>query len=162
MVRKLTARNCQLSATSCYPARKRSSAKLLREFTDVLSSYPGRTQIAECSIRAGTVAAIHLPFYRLPHAYCDIVKDELNEMEFVGIIKCSSSEWAFPFVIVKKDGSLHMCMDHRQLNAISHANTYLMPRVDNTIDALGKAKCITTLDVDRHTGRSLYRRSPDP
>ena len=44
-------------------------AQLLQNFTDVLSSRPGKTQIAECSIRTGTAAPIRLPPYWLPHAY---------------------------------------------------------------------------------------------
>ena len=40
-------------------------------------------------------------------------------------------------------------MDYWRLNAISHADAYPMPRVDDMIDALGKAKCITTLDLAR-------------
>ena len=90
------------------------------------------------------------PPYRLPHAYRDIVKSELVDMEREGIIERSSSEWAFPIVLVKKkDGSLRMCVDYRRLNAISDADAYPMPRVDDMIDALGKAKYITTLDLAR-------------
>ena len=67
-------------------------------------------------------------------------------MEREGIIERSSSEWAFPIVLVKKkDGSLWMCVDYRRLNAISHPDAYPMPRVDDMIDALGKAKCIMDL-----------------
>ena len=40
-----------------------------------------------------------------------------------------------------------MCVDYRRLNAISDADAYQMPRVDDMIDALGKAKYITTLDL---------------
>ena len=70
-------------------------------------------------------------------------------MEREGIIERSSSEWAFPIVLVKKDGSLRMCVDYRRLNAISDADAYPMPCVDDMIDALGKAKYITTLDLAR-------------
>ena len=132
------------------PSQQAELRQLLLEFTDVLSSRPGRTQIAECSIQTGTTAPIRLPPYRLPHAYRDIVKEGLDEMEREGIIERSSSEWAFPIVLVKKkDGSLRMCVDYRRLNAISHADAYPMPRVDDMIDVLGKAKCITTLDLAR-------------
>ena len=39
--------------------------------------------------------------------------------------------------------------DYRRLNAIADADAYPMPRVDDMIDALGKAKYITTLDLAR-------------
>ena len=137
------------------PHQRAELAQLLQRFDDVLSSRPGRTQAAECRIRTGTASPIRLPPYRLPpyrlpHAYRDIVKSELVDMEREGIIERSSSEWAFPIVLVKKkDGSLRMCVDYRRLNAITDADAYPMPRVDDMIDALGKAKYITTLDLAR-------------
>ena len=78
------------------------------------------------------------------------MKSELEEMQKDGIIERSSSEWAFPIVLVnKKDGSLRVCVDYRRLNSIGETDAYPMPRVDNMIDALGKAKYITTLDLAR-------------
>ena len=71
-------------------------------------------------------------------------------MEREGIIERSSSEWAFPIVLVKKkDGSMQMCVDYRRLNAVAKEDAYLIPRVDGLIDCLGKAKFITTLDLSR-------------
>ena len=86
--------------------------------------------------------ALHLQSdYHHIDAYRDIVKTELEEMEKDGIIERSASEWAFPIVLVKKkDGSLRMCVDYRRLNAISDTDAYPMPRVDDMIDALGKAR----------------------
>ena len=78
------------------------------------------------------------------------MKSELDEMEREGIIERSLSEWAFPIVLVKKkDGSLRMCVDYRRLSAVADADAYPMPRVDDMIDALGKSKYITTLDLAR-------------
>ena len=132
------------------PQQHSELEEILRQFSDVLSSRPGRTNVAECRIRVGAAAPIRLPPYRLPHAYRDIVKGELEEMEKDGIIECSTSEWAFPIVLVKKkDSSLRMCVDYRRLNTVSEADAYPMPRVDDMIDALGKAKFITTLDLAR-------------
>ena len=60
------------------------------------------------------------------------------------------SEWAFPIVLVrKKDGSIRMCVDYRRLNSVSREDAYPMPRIDDLIDRLGKAKFITTLDLTR-------------
>ena len=46
----------------------------------------------------------------------------------------------------KKDGSLRMCIDYRQLNAVTEVEAYPMPRVDDLIDRLGKVRFISTLD----------------
>ena len=88
------------------------------------------------------------PPYRLAHAYRDVVKKELQEMQECGIIEPSASEWASPIVLVKKkDGTLRFCVDYRRLNSVSQADAYPMPRVDELIDRLGGARFITTLDL---------------
>ena len=57
---------------------------------------------------------------------------------------------AFPIVLVrKKDGTLRMCVDYRRLNTVAEADAYLMPRVDDLIDSLGKARYVTTIDLTR-------------
>ena len=123
-------------------------SEMLQRFPDILRSKPGRTTIIEHTINVGAAQPIKLPPYCLPHAYQDTVKEELREMEQQGIIERSSSEWAAPIVLVKKkDGTLYMCIDYKQLNAVSDGDTYKMPIVDDLIDCLGKAKYITTLDL---------------
>ena len=124
--------------------------ELLTEYQDVLDSRPGRTQVTECRIRTGKAPPIRLPPYRLPYAYRDVVKKELEEMERDGVIERSTSEWAFPIVLVrKKDGSMRMCVDFRRLNAVAEADAYPVPRVDDIIDSLGDARYLTTLDLAR-------------
>ena len=71
------------------------------------------------------------------------MQKDLQDMEESGIIERSSNEWAAPIVLVKKkDGSLHLCVNYRRLNAVSQADAYPMPRIDKFID-------LTTLDLTR-------------
>ena len=107
----------------------------------------------------GTAAPIRLPPYRIPHAYRDTIKRELEEVEQDGVIERYKSEWAFPTVLAKKrDGTQHMCIDYRHLNAVLTTDAYPMPQVDNLIDALGKVKYITTLDLARGYWQSRSQR----
>ena len=66
-----------------------------------------------------------------------------------GIIEPSQSEWAFPMVIVKKDGKARICVDYRTLNAVTKGDAYPMPRINDILDNLRQAQYmymyITTL-----------------
>ena len=62
---------------------------LLRQFSDVLGPEPGRTHIIEHCIDTDNASPIKLPPYRLPHAYCDAVNEELEEMEKAGTLEPS-------------------------------------------------------------------------
>ena len=78
------------------------------------------------------------------------MQKELREMLDTGTLERSRSEWAAPIVLVKKkEGSLRLCVDYRQMNFITQMDAYPMPRIDDLIDRLGKAKYITTLDLTR-------------
>ena len=76
------------------------------------------------------------------------MRKEIDEMQAAGVIEPSNSQWAAPMVLVdKKDGTMRMCVDYRRLNAASLSDAYPMPRVEDLIDGLGRAKFITTLDL---------------
>ena len=47
------------------------------------------------------------------------------------------------------NGSLRLCVDFRRLNSVSKADAYPMPRVDELIDRLGKAKYLSVIDLTR-------------
>ena len=124
---------------------------LMLEFQDVVNDKPGRTDLAEHQIPTKAEARpVRLPAYRVPHAYKDVVREELREMLAQGIVEPSISGWSSPIVLVKKgDGSLRLCIDYRRLNDVSAMDAYPMPRIDDLIDQLGKAKYISTLDLTR-------------
>ena len=122
--------------------------QLITEFPGVWSGIPGRTDQTEHRVETGNASPVRLPPYRLPHAFRVEVQKEVDEMLKSGVIEPSTSEWSAPIVPVrKKDGSLRLCIDYRRLNSISKADAYPMPRVDDLIDRLGKAKYISTLDL---------------
>ena len=124
--------------------------KVFAEYQDVFQKNPGRTTLIEHRIKTGAAHPVRLPPYRLPQAYRDTVKSELQDMLSAGIIEPSTSEWSAPIVLVKKkDGSLRLCVDYRKLNHISEGDAYPMPRIDELIDRVGGSTYISTLDLTK-------------
>lgn len=57
-----------------------------------------------------------------------------------------SSSYASPVVLVlKSDGSLRLCMDYRKLN--SKNNAFLLPQIDESLDALSRAKVFSSINL---------------
>lgn len=87
------------------------------------------------------------PYRRSPQEQ-EIIKAEIDTMLRDGIIQRSTSPWASPVVLVtKKDGSVRFCVDFRKLNEATVKDTYPLPRIDDTLDALHGARYFTTLDL---------------
>ena len=47
----------------------------------------------------------------------------------------------------KKDGSMRMCIDYRQLNKVTIRNKYLIPRIDDLFDQLQGASVFSKIDL---------------
>lgn len=63
-------------------------------------------------------------------------------------MKNLKSQYVFPVVLVfKKDGSLRFCIDFRRLNEITKADSYPLPRVDMSLDALAGATFYSCMDL---------------
>ena len=73
---------------------------------------------------------------------------QLHEMQQNGIIKPSNSPWASPIVLVrKKDRTLRLCVDYRNLNSVTKPDKFPIPRIDDILDQLGESKHFSTLDM---------------
>ena len=63
------------------------------------------------------------------------------------IIKKSNSSWSSPVVLTKTDGSQRLCVDYRQVNAVTIKDAYPLPHIDDSLSALSGAKWFSTLDL---------------
>ena len=47
----------------------------------------------------------------------------------------------------KKDGSMRLCIDYRELNKVTIRNQYPLPRIDDLFDQLQGAKVFSKIDL---------------
>ncbi|PIK40868.1 hypothetical protein BSL78_22298 [Apostichopus japonicus] len=65
-----------------------------------------------------------------------------------GAIRESHSPYASPIVVVKKkDGSIRLRIDYRKLNQDTVKDSYSLPRIEESLDALKGAKWFSSLDL---------------
>ena len=50
-------------------------------------------------------------------------------------------------LVMKKDGTQRLCVDYRALIDVTVKNSYPLPRIDDTLDALLGARWFSTLDL---------------
>ena len=101
---------------------------LLKRFSSILQSKPGRTSLVQHVIKVGKARPVRQVPYRIPHAYRKVVQEELAEMLEAAVIIPFSSAWASPIVLVNmKDESLRLCVDYRKLNAVAQMDASSIP-----------------------------------
>ena len=106
------------------------------------------THVDQHSMTMTLKERVKLPCKRLPLAKRQALKCELERLLKLGVIEPSRSSWASPIVLVtKKDGSLRLCCDFRKVNSITLKDSYPIPRIDDSIDALRESRWFSSLDL---------------
>ena len=126
--------------------------RLFNEYEDIFaknSADYGQTDICKHEIDTGEERPVRQRARRLVRAHVPEVQKQINDYYEQGVISPSDSEWASNILLVKKKtGEFRMCIDYRELNAkTKKLDQYALPRIDDTLDALGRAKYFCTLDL---------------
>ena len=91
---------------------------------------------------------ISLVLYRMTPAELRELKIQLQELVDKGFIQPSVSPWGAPVLFVrKKDGTLRLCIDYRQLNRVTIKNRYPLPRIDDLFDQMRGARVFSKIDL---------------
>ncbi|WCJ39071.1 Transposon Tf2-6 polyprotein [Euphorbia peplus] len=131
---------------------KLENIPIVREFPDVFpDDLPGLPPDREIEfsidIQPG-IAPISQAPYRMAPAELKELKVQLQELLDKGLIRPSVSPWGAPVLFVKKkDGSMRLCIDYRQLNKVTIRNRYPLPRIDDLFDQLQGAKVFSKIDL---------------
>ena len=72
----------------------------------------------------------------------------MEEMVNKGYVRPSTSPWGAPVLFVKKkDGSMRLCIDFRELNKVTIRNQYPLSRINDLFDQLQGAKVFSKIDL---------------
>ncbi|KAK1432277.1 hypothetical protein QVD17_09172 [Tagetes erecta] len=86
--------------------------------------------------------------YRLAPTEMRELMTQIQELLDKGFIRPSVSPWGAPVLFVKKkDGSMRMCIDYRELNKLTVKNRYPLPRIDDLFDQLQGASWFSKIDL---------------
>ena len=89
------------------------------------------------------------------------LKVHMEELVSKGFIRPSTSPWGASVLFVKKkDGSLRLCIDYRDLNKVTIRNKYPLPRIDDLFYQLQGARVFSKIDL-RSGYHQLKIRSED-
>ena len=140
---------------------------MVNEFFDVFpEDLPGLPPDREIEFEielAPSKDPIFIAPYRMARVELKELKVQMEELLSKGFVKTSTSSWGAPVLFVKKkDGSLHLCIDYRQLNKVTIRNQYPLPRIDDLFDELQGAKVFLKIDLRSRYHQLKVRREDVP
>jgi hypothetical protein len=149
-------KGCQLYAAHVEEPEKTKGPSLeyfsvLQEFEYVFQEIPGFPPKREIDFSIDLVPGAS-PVSKTPYIMSTPelkeLQMQLEELLKKGYIRPSVSPWGAPILFVKKkDGTLRLCIDFRQLNKATVKNKYPLPRIDDLFDQLRGENIFSKIDL---------------
>ncbi|KAI3771277.1 hypothetical protein L6452_02438 [Arctium lappa] len=126
--------------------------EVVKEFSDVFPyDFPGLPPDRQVEFKIDLTpgaAPIARVSYRLAPSEMKEMMSQLQDILEKGFVRPSSSPWGAPVLFVKKkDGTMRMCIDYRELNKVIVKNKYPLPRIDDLFGQLQGAGCFSKIDL---------------
>ena len=141
----------RLDESNVTPEQQEQVVQLLSRFPSVLSSGDsdvGCTNVIKHKIETLTEEPVQVPVRRLQGPILREIEENCKKMEEEGIIRRSKSPYSAPVVpIRKKDGTIRLCIDYRELNKITKGDSFPIPNLVDMLFSLQGMKFFTTIDL---------------
>jgi hypothetical protein len=154
-VKRCLRQGCRLYVVEEVNERKGPSldqCSVLLEFQDVFpNELPGLPPERELDftieLKPGAVPISKTRYRMTVPEICEL-QMQLKELLDLGIIRPNVSPWgALVIFVKKKDGSLRLCIDYKDLNCATVKNRYPMPRIDDFFDQMKGAVVFSKIDL---------------
>ena len=133
------------------PELARKFEQQLMEYHDIFSldkNEMGCTDAAEHIIELLDEEPFKERFRQIAPPLLDEVQEHLQEMLDDGALRASQSAWCNTVVLIqKKDGDLQFCIDFWRLNTRTKKDSYPLPRMQETMESLVRARFFSTMDL---------------
>ena len=104
-------------------------------FPDELPGLPPHREIEFYIDVVPNTAPISLSPYRMAPAELKELKEQLQELMDKGFIRPNTSPWgALVLFLKKKDGTLRLFINYKELNNVTVKNKYPLSRIDDLFD----------------------------
>jgi hypothetical protein len=117
-------------------------------FPDEIPSAPPEREVEFTIDLVPGTRPISMAPYKMSASELAELKSQLEDLLERKFVRPSVSPWGAPVLLVKKkDGSMRLCIDYRQLNKVTIKNRYPLPRIDDLMDRLVGARIFSKIDL---------------
>ena len=117
-------------------------------FPDEIPSAPPEREVEFSMDLVPGTRPISTEPYRMSASELLELKSQLEDLLEKKFVRPSVSPWGAPVLLEKKkDGSMRLCIDYRQLNKVTIKNRYPLPRIDNLMERLVGARMFSKIDL---------------
>ncbi|KAL0152983.1 hypothetical protein M9458_051712 [Cirrhinus mrigala] len=165
-----TQRECLWDPPVCVdhltPEQQQKVKRLLREESSAFArddSDVGCIPSLQLKIRLHDTTPVKHTYMSVPKPLHKKVKEYLEDLLNKGWITRSKSPYSSPVVCVrKKDGTLRLCCDYRELNKKSIPDRHPIPRIQDMLDSLVGSAWFSVLDQGKAYHQGFVEESSQP
>ena len=124
--------------------QRRVLKDLVRRYPDVFTGMPGETDVIQHQIRLTDDTPIRCKPYPLPYAMREELRNEVDTMLEMGVVKPSTSPYMSPIIMVKKKDC-----SNRVLNKITEVDPERMTTAEDLFRRLSGKKYLSEIDLTK-------------
>lgn len=126
--------------------------ELCTQYSDIFALKSDKMSINnfyEQSLRITDNEPVFIKNYRTPHSSKTEINKQVQNLLVNDLIEPAMSNYNSPIILVPKKGNTkwRLCIDYRRLNKKLIADKFPLPRIDEILENLGKAKFFSVLDL---------------
>ena len=130
--------------------QNRELQSMVQRFREIFSDRLGYTSLGEHRIDLTFDMPVCQTAHPVPIALQPSLKEELEQMEDLGIIRKCDSQYVSPVVVVKKrDGSNRICIDFRRFTKITVTEPQPIPSPAESFLSMSKDKYFSKIDLTK-------------